>query len=295
MKLRTQKRMLAAVFISPAFVIYSMFVVLPYAKAFRTSLYRWSGLSDSMRFIGLANFKELLFEDSYFWISFGHTFRLLLVVGLIIPAVALFFAVLLTKGMFGTKFYRAVYFFPRLVSMVAIGILWSFIYNPIFGLLNGLLGLVGLDRLQHAWLGEPDTALWAIMAALAWIWIGYFVLIFNAGILNIPRTFYEAAIVDGAGEWKQFWRITVPLLWETLRTAIVFVIIRILSTFDLVKVMTGGGPNRNTEVIGTYFYEVAFQNSRFGYASAMAVLLFALIFGLSWLSMRLMRRDTIEY
>jgi N-acetylglucosamine transport system permease protein len=175
--------------------------------------------------------------------------------------------------------------------------LWSYVYHPNIGLLNGVLGGIGLDSLERSWLGNPTTILWAIVAVMVWSIVGFYMVIYIAAMQSIPTSFYEAAILDGANRWRCFRDITFPLIWETIRTTLIYIGILALDAFVLIQVMTGGGvgSGRRAEVAALYLYQQAFDRSRWGYASAIGVILLVLTLILSVVIMRLTKRETYEF
>src|SRR5690606_15462399 len=181
------------------------------------------------------------------------------------------------------------------MSVVIIGVLWQYIYNPIMGILNATLNAIGLGGLARPWLGDPATALWAVAAVVVWQAVGFYMVLFVAGMQSIPLDFYEAARLDGANRFSQFKDVTMPLLWENIRVAIVYIAIAALDLFTIIQVMTEGKPQRSTDVAARYMYEQAFKNSQFGYASAIGVVLLILTLGLSIILLVFSRRDRLEY
>lgn len=285
--------LLIVTFLLPAGGLYVLFVLYPMLQAFYIALFAWRGVSMRKDWVGLENFAEI-FQDEVFWMSLKHNFFILGVSSVVILGLGLFFAVALSRCRRGAHFFRLVYLFPNVMSVVAVSVLWSFIYHPQMGLINGLLRLFGKEG--RTWLGDPATALPAVTSTYLWYVLGFYIVLFLAGILSIPRDLYDAAKIDGAGEMATFRHVTLPLLWEPLKLAVIFLLINALNVFALVFIMTNGGqPSRHTEVILTYLYEQAFDNSNFGYATAIGAVLFVLIFGLSQLLLRLMRRETIEF
>ncbi|HUV05733.1 MAG TPA: sugar ABC transporter permease [Armatimonadota bacterium] len=282
-------------FLFPAAVLYAAFFLFPMAQAFYVSLFRWRGLSLNKEFVGLGNFRQLFLGDPVFWTAFRHNLFFLTASLLVIVPLALFFASALARRVGGSQTYRAVYLFPNMISIVAVAVLWSFVYHPSFGILNGLLKSTGFEELTRGWLGEPGTALPAIVATSIWYSLGFYIVLFLAGIQSIPTSFYEAALIDGASHWQSFRHVTIPLLWEILKLAVVYLVINTLNIFGLVWVMTEGGPGNHTEVMLTYLYRLAFEESNFGYATAVGVFAFLLIFASSLALMRLMKREVVEY
>jgi N-acetylglucosamine transport system permease protein len=286
-------------FMAPALLLYGVFVLWPYAQAIYLSFTSWRGVSPNKPWVGLDNYRRLL-DDQRFNDAITRNGQLLVVVPLVTIAIALTFAALFTQGgqaIRGAGFYRVVFFFPQVISTVIIGMLWGYVYNPNMGLLNGVLGAVGLDSLKHTWLGDPKLILWAIAAVAVWAGVGFYMVIYIASMQSIPTSFYEAAVLDGATRWSSFKDITLPLIWETIRTTVVYLGIVALDFFVLVQVMTGGGSGsgRRAEVTALYLYNEAFTKSRWGYASAIGVILLLGSLLLSVVLMRLSRRETYEF
>lgn len=293
-------------FLIPPLLLYGIFVLSPYAQTFYIALTDWQGVSADMSFIGLDNFARLV-RDAEFWNALKHNGMLLLFVPAGTILLALFFAFMLNlggrrggpavQGVRGAEFYKVVYFFPQVLSIAIIAILWQFVYNPRRGLLNGVLEVLGLGFLGQTWLGDPRLALWAVMAVLIWSGVGFYVVLFNAAIQAIPRDLFEAALLDGAGRFATFRRVTLPLLWDSVQVAFVYLGIIALDAFALVQIMTfgPGGPDGATMVTGYYLYRNAFEYARFGYATAIGVAMFLLTLSLAIFALRVTRRERIEY
>jgi N-acetylglucosamine transport system permease protein len=291
---KRDERRAIVLFLLPACGLYALLFLYPVASSLALSLYNWDGFTHKRQFIGLDNFSRLLGNDPMFWTALKHNLFLLSVPTAIILMVALFFAAALTSGVRGARFFRITYFFPNVISMVAITLLWFFIYNPNFGLLNGVLGKVTGQKISIVWL-DPNHIMGSLVAPIVWCSLGFYLVLFLAGMENIPRTFYDAAKVDGANSWQQFRSITVPLLWDVITMGVVFLIIGGLRIFDLIYVMALGYPNEQSQVIATYLYEQAFDNAHMGYGIAIAVVLFVLVFATTAVAMRIMRREQLEY
>jgi N-acetylglucosamine transport system permease protein len=289
-------------FMLPALILYSVFVLYPYGRAVYISMTSWRGTSANMPWVGLDNYRRLL-DETRFMDALTRNAQLLVVLPIATIGIALIFASLFTQGgkgagLRGSSFYRVVFFFPQVIYAVIVGMLFTYVYSPKTGLLNGILRNVGLDNLTRAWLGDPDTILWAIAAVAIWSGVGFYMVIFIASMQSIPTSFYEAAVLDGAARWRQFRDITLPLMWETIRTAIIYIAIAALDFFTLVQVMTGGGStaaSRKAEVAALYMYSEAFTKSRWGVASAVGVILLLLTLLLSVVLMRVTRRETYEF
>ena len=286
-------------FLFPALLLYGVFVLWPYAQAIYVSFTGWRGVSANKPWVGIENY-ERAWNDSRLIEALSRNGQILIVLPLVTITIALTFAALFTQGsnaIRGAGFYRVVFFFPQVISAGIVGMLWSYVYHPNVGLLNGVLGAVGLDGLERAWLGNPTTILWSIVAVMVWSSVGFYMVIYIASMQSIPTSFYEAAVLDGASRWTSFRDITFPLIWETIRTTLIYIGILALDAFVLVQVMTGGGvgSGRRAEVAALYLYNQAFDRSRWGYASAIGVILLVLTLILSVVIMRLTRRETYEF
>lgn len=290
-------------FLLPPLALYVLFVISPYLQAFQISTTSWLGYSAEADPVGLANFRTMLHDDRV-WNAIGNNAILLAVVPVLTIVLGLFFATMLSMGgrgdragvtgVRGSAVYRLVYFFPQVLSVVIIALLWREIYHPNNGLLNGALRGLGLPA--PTWLGDPRTAFWCVLAVMVWSNVGFYVVLFGAAMSAIPRDIYEAVLLDGASRWVTLRRITVPLLWDTVQVAWIYLAIAALDGFILVQLMTNGGPNFSSDVIGLRMYETAFgSESKFGYASAIGVVMFFLTLTVAVLALRAARRERIEY
>jgi N-acetylglucosamine transport system permease protein len=286
----------------PALALHVIFVLSPYAQAFYLSLTDWTGVAGDAHFVGAGNYARLG-GDSLFLDAVRNNAVMLVVVPLATIALGLFLASMLQRGgrdgrrgIAGSSAYQIVYFFPQLLSLVIIAVLWQFIYNPNTGLLNGVLRGAGLSSLARSWLAEPSLALPAVMAVLVWSSAGFYMVLFSAAIESIPKELFEAALLDGASGWATFRRVTLPLVRDTVQVAFVYLGIAALDGFAVVQVMTvgPGGPDGATEVIGLSLYRNAFTFGRFGYASAMGVALFFATLTLAVLALRAGRGERVE-
>ncbi|MFC4531253.1 carbohydrate ABC transporter permease [Sphaerisporangium dianthi] len=292
-------------FLAIPLVLYVVFVISPYIQAFYISLTNWKGISANPQYIGFENFGRLLGDD-VFWAAVRHHGLLLLAMPLITIAIALFFAFLLNvgggsgsgkmKGVWGSRFYRVVYFFPQVLAVAVVGVLFQAIYRPDgTGVLNGLLATVGISHV--GWLIDTNLALWSIMGVVVWQSVGFYVVLFSAGMSAIPRDVFEAAALDGAGRFRLFFSITLPLIWDTIQVGWVYLGIAAFDCFALVQVLSvdRGGPDNATTVLPLEIWRTAFTFSKFGYASAMGVALFFLTITFAALSLRVTRRERIEF
>jgi N-acetylglucosamine transport system permease protein len=292
-----QKYRLIIPFVLPSILLYATFVLYPYTQAFYNSLTQWRGVSANKKYNGLDNYRWLLDDDKFF-LALKHNAEMLVLLPIVTLSIALLFATLFTqggKGVRGSDFYRVVFFFPQVMSVVIIGILWQYIYTPNSGLLNGTLRAVGLGSLQRTWLGNPKYSLWSVAVVVIWQAVGFYMVLFVAGMQSIPVSFYEAATLDGASRWSSFRDITFPLIWDNLRIAFVYIAIAAFDLFTIVQVMTEGGPNHSSDVLARYMYEVGFTNSQFGRASAIGVVLLLITLAFSAVTFFFTRRERHEF
>jgi N-acetylglucosamine transport system permease protein len=290
-------------FLIAPLTLYLVFVIAPYGQAFYISMTNWRGFAPP-QWIGFANYRRM-WGDGAFWKAIEHHGLMLVSLPLVTIAIALFFAFLLNvgggshggtmRGVWGSKFYRIVFFFPQLLALPIIGVLFATVYRPnSSGLIDGVLIKLGLQPV--GWLINPHLALWSVVAVLIWQAVGFYVVLFSAGMASIPRDIFEAAELDGATQSTLFFRVTLPLLWDTLQVAWVYLGIAAFDAFAIVDVLTvdHGGPDNNTTVLAEQIYQNAFSFGRFGYASAMGVAMFFLTITFAALTLRVTRRETIE-
>lgn len=276
-KNRFQFRNISYVFYTvPALIFYALFLAYPIISAFNYSFYKWDGVSIESTFVGLANYRYI-FEDKVFLQTIKNTLVCVLVGPITQTFLALLLAVLISKVLKGKTLYRAVFYMPVILPLVAASIVWFSIYNPTFGMLNSFVRALGFQDFNQVWLGDPKTALLAVLVISIWRWTGFNIVIFMAGLQDISNEYYEAAQIDGANQWKCFWKITVPLLAPSIVINFALNLIGYLKLFDVIYVTTQGGPANSTEVLSTYIYKQAFQYNDVGMASAASVILFLLI------------------
>ena len=275
----------AAIFLAPNMIGLTVFIVIPVIAGFVISFTEWDMLS-APEFIGFDNYVELLTDDRFFWLTLKNTlvYSLFVIPGSIV--ISLLLALALNTHIRGVGIYRTIYFLPFVSSTIAISLVWKWIMHPDFGILNGFLGLFGVPRL--GWLQDRNMALLSVAIVAIWHSAGYNMTIFLAGLKGIPRTYYEAAEIDGATYWQRFWRITFPLLTPTLFFVLVISLIGSFQVFNLVYIMTDGGPGSSTQVYVYYLWENAFSYFRMGYASAMAYILFLIMLVITLFQVRLL-------
>jgi len=266
-----------AALLLPGLALYVLLVLWPMAQSFWVALHHWRGVSGNMTWVGFFNFKELL-QDERFKLAILHNLQFFLMVASTVLVLALFYANILAQPIPGGEFFRALFLFPNAVSVVAVSVLWMFLYNANWGLINALLGVLGLHSLQLTWLANPTTVLPSVAVTYVWYVLGFYVLLFRAGIQNIPTEINEAALIDGASGSQLFWRVTLPLLNNSLRLAVIYLIINCMNTFALIWVMAPpSGTGGSTEVALTYLYQKGFVEQEFGYATAIGAVNFALV------------------
>lgn len=278
--MRWQEMRAAYVFLLPALAVYLVFVVWPVVQSIYFGFFEWNGLGKEMTFIGLDNYVTMFAKDEVFRLSLRNSIVATLVLALVPTALGLGFAALFSN-LRGGPFYRSAIFLPYLVSMVAVGTIWSWIYNPRIDAPGLLLQAVGLDAWMHDWLGERATAFGAALIPGIWRFTGFAIVVFYAAIQAIPVDLYEAARVDGASGWQSFWHITLPLVRQAMVVVVVWMTMDALKLFDLIFVLTRGNPNHATEVIATWMFVNTFRHYKMGYGAAMAVVLFLMILGFS--------------
>ena len=278
------------IFLGPNLAGFLIFTLWPVIMTFVLSLCSYDILSP-MKFIGMQNYQNL-FQDEVFLKVFKNTWVYTLTTVPIGVTLSLFLAIALDKSDRGIRFFRGAYFIPVISSMVSIGVVWQWLYNPEFGLINDLLARIGIDG--PMWLTSDKTAMISLIIVSIWKNLGYNMLIFLAGLQSIERNYYEAAEIDGASWWQQFRSITVPLLTPTTFFVLVMAFIGSFQVFDLVMMMTQGGPGRATSVVVHYLYQNAFKFFKMGYASAMAYVLFAVILVVTGIQM-LFQKKWVNY
>ena len=253
---------------------YAIFVLLPLLQSIQIATWDWNGLAEP-EFICLANFERAL-NDPLFIVAFRNT-ALWLIVAVTIPtALGLGLAVLLDRPLRGSRFYKSAFYLPITLSLVVVGQVWIWIYQPDWGLLNTVLTTLGLEDLTRAWLGNPSTSLAAVIVAWCWQQTALALILYLAALTTVPKDLLEAASIDGANSWQQFRRIIVPLLRPASVVVIALAVINTLKGFDIVFMLTKGGPFHTSENLAMFMYSETFFKYRVGYGAAIAVALFIL-------------------
>ena len=278
--------------LSPALILFFTFLIYPTIEVFRMSLFKWGGFSSNQQFVGLDNFK-ILWQDENFFRTIQNTILLIVVVTLFTVVLAVLFAAILsTEKIRGNNFFRIIFYIPNILSIVVIAGIFSAIYDPKAGLLNAVLP----EAWNKLWLGDQSIVIYSLAFALIWQAIGYYMVMYMAGMANIPASLYEAADLDGAGKIGKFFNVTLPLIWNSIRTTLTFFIISTINlSFLLVQILTDGGPDGSTEVFLSYMFKQAYTNSSYGYGMAIGVVIFIFSFGLSGIVSHITKRDILEY
>jgi ABC-type sugar transport system permease subunit len=282
----------------PALALYLALFIFPAVQSIWVSLHKWSGFTTGMEFVGLANFRELIHDELY-WKTLATTLKILFIGGALIFLLAFIFTFFLSTGIRGKKVFRAIIFYPNVVAPIALATFWGFLYNPRFGLINGFLRSIGLEALEQVWTG-PDLVLWAVLIALVWTYVGFYMIILSSGVDRIPADFFDVAKIDGANRIQMFLKITVPLIWDVLVVAVVLWIIVAIKLFEFLFAFSGG--TRVPQGIWTnavYMFLLTFGKRtaifRLGYGTTVAVTLVILIIIFTGIARLLMRREKIEF
>jgi N-acetylglucosamine transport system permease protein len=293
-------------------VLYITFVIWPYLQTFGYSLTDWKGESQTFNFVGLDNYTAL-FHDSVFRTALWHNILLLIFLPVVTILLALFFAFMVNvggrstaggvQGVRGAGIYKVVYFFPQVLSVAILIVLFGAVYrSDSAGLLNGILVKLHLEDANNPveWLNDPNLVLWCLLAIQVWAGVGFYLVLFSAAMQSIPKDIYEAALLDGAGRSQTFFKVTLPLLWDSVQTSWVYISIFAMDFFALVSGLTpgtgyGGGPNHHSEVMATYLMRNFLFFGKSGYACAQGVIIMLVTLIVSAVTLRVSRRDRIEF
>ena len=279
--------------VSPAVILFAIFMVVPTFNVFRLSMYQRSTFNPNEVFIGMKNF-EMLLKDANFIRSMQNMLLLIVMVTVFTMGTALIFAGILTREKLkGQDFFRIVFYIPNILSVVVISGIFSAIYDIDRGLLNSILNLFGKEGIL--WKGEEHVIM-SLVIAMVWQAIGYYMVMYMASMSAVPGSLYESAGLDGASHMAQFFQITLPLIWTNIRTTLTFFIISTINmAFLFVSAMTGGGPNNASNVALLYMYNQKNLGGGYGYAMAIGVVIFLVSFGLSALVNKVTEREILEY
>lgn len=276
----------ALLFLSPTLIIFTAFILFPVIFSLFLSFQKWNMFSGDTTFVGFDNYIAM-FQSEEFWQVLKNTAIYTIGTVPLNMALSLWVAYVLNKKIIGKKFLRTAFFAPVIISPVAAAVIWRWLYDPNFGLINYFIAFLGIDAIN--WLNEPTAAMFALIIMGVWKTFGINMVLFSAGLQGIPDSYYEAAELDGAGKWAKFWHITIPMLSPTTFFILIMSMITSFQVFDIVYVLTSGGPMGSTKVLVFYVYEYAFKFFEMGYASAISYILFALLFILTMIQIKFMK------
>lgn len=281
-------------FVLPATAMFVTFNLYPYFQAAVLSFYKWNGISVHKTFVLFDNFKDIILANPSWWVSMKNAAYVTLLALTVQNGLALLLAWIVDRDIRGGQIYRSIFFLPPILSGIVVGLIWNWIYQGDYGLLNALLDKMGLHEWRRAWLANPDTALTSLAVVHMWKGFGWGFIILLAGLQGIPRELYEAARVDGAGELKIFWKITVPLMVPVFILVSVLTVLGTMQIYDLVITTTRGGPGFHTEVPMKRIIDEISPGSRLGYACAMGGVFGAVLLVISMVQIQLSRRVKAE-
>jgi raffinose/stachyose/melibiose transport system permease protein len=273
------KNRIAYLFVLPSILFLVGLIVIPLIRSFQFSFYDWDGLLKPT-FIGFENYQELI-SDSSFWMALKNNLIFTSFVTTFTVILGFLFAVAIDRRLKGWRTYKFVFYIPVMISMTIVGLLFQKIYEPTYGILNSFLGIIGLESLQSAWLGDPDIVLYSVIATAIWQHSGFTMLLFLTAIEGISPEIHDAATIDGVTGSKRITTIIFPLVKRLVFVVAMLQIIYSFKVFDKIYVMTGGGPGDASQVLATYLYETAFGKYQFGYASSIAVMMTLFVFTFS--------------
>jgi N-acetylglucosamine transport system permease protein len=301
-KFFTEKNIFVLIVVTPMFAGYVLLTLFPNLMSFYYSLLNWDGISKSV-FVGLSNYIGL-FQDSFMWTALSHNFIMVIVVPTFTILISVFLAdLLVNRSLKGTGFFKVLFFFPNVLSVVVLGLIFTFVFDSQYGILNAILKQMGVHNVIE-WLGNEKTALPSVMAATIWIYISFYLVIITNAMSTIPKSLYEAAILDGITNTKRLFKITMPLISPVIRICAILMISTVFKSFEFVMVLTRGGPGGATNVIGNYMFGYAFgtvtagstsTNANFGYASAIGVLLTVILVGGKLILDRVFKDESAQY
>ena len=269
----------------PALVLYVAFFVIPTIQGVVYSVTDWDGFSPTAEFVGLDNFVTIFTNDDLFRNALGNNLKFMLVVVIFQTLFSLVLAVFLTKNSKSSVALRSIFFFPTILSSVSVAFIWKFVYDPNFGLINSVLDFVGLDRFQSAFLGNDSQAIYWVAITQVWFHVGQMMIIYIAGLQQIPQELYESAQTDGATRWQQFRHITLPMVAPATAIVMAYTTVQSFKAFDLILGLGGNPPKGSLDILSTRIYS-GFANSQFGYAAAESLVFMALIAAITWIQRR---------
>lgn len=300
-KKKFQKTIFLLLAVGPSLAGYFLFDLYPNVVSAYYSLLEWDGVSEK-KFYGLKNFARLLTDENV-WSSGLNNLIIMVIVPISVIIISLLLAYALTNKTFAEiRLYRNVFFIPNVLSTVIVALIFTFIFDGSFGLLNALLRSVGIDLGSFYWLGEENTALLAVMVTMVWGGVGFYLIIFMNAMKAIPKTIYESALLDGASSMVRLFKITVPLIWGIIKVSMLFLMLGALKGFEIVLILTDGGPSGKTDVLGLYMFNLAFGSiasgtgiHRYGYASAIGMLIFVIMVVSKILIDKFANKEPVEF
>lgn len=293
-----EKRRFVFLCLAPAVILFAVFMIYPTINVFLMSTLRWGGLSANKEFIGFQNFVTLASDMNFIRALQNQIFYIVTITIFTMSLSLVFASILVREKLKGTNFFRIIFYIPNILSVVVIAAIFAQIYDPSEnGLLNSLIGLFQPENWETVkFLGDQQIVVYAVAGALIWQAIGYYMVMYMASMSTIPEHLYEAASLEGAGKVKQFFLITLPLVWDNIRTTLTFFIISTINlSYLLVTAMTSGGPDGASETALGYMYKQAYTNSVYGYGMAIGVVIFLFSFALSWLVNKATEREVLQY
>ncbi len=286
-----KKKYLGFLFVLPSLVLYIFFVIYPVINSIKLSFFKWDGLAENMTFIGFENYVTMFTADKVFLMSLKNSIIWSCFIVVIPTVLGLIIANTIYNGIFAGGMHRFIVLFPFLISNVAVGLIWKWMYNPELGIINTFLNKINLGSLAKDWLGDPGTVVGSLIVANIWQLTGLAMIIFYAAMHTIPTELYDAAKVDGASSFYIFKNVTIPLLKEATTIVVVLMMTAAWRVFDIVWVVTRGGPANRSQVVGSWMYISAFRNLKHGYGSAIAVFIFSIILIASFIYIKVSRRE----
>ena len=287
-----EQRVMVVLFLAPALLLFTVLVAIPAVNAFMYSLKRWDGLGEA-EWVGLRTFERLLTQRSLFLAALRHNVFLMVVPPFLTLSLALYFASLLRRNIPGARLFRVTFFFPNVMSAVAVSLLWILIYSTTdFGIINGFLKWLGYEPFPFT---QSSHLLYAIVPMMVWGGTGFYMVLFLAAMQNVPQSLYDAARIDGASNWRTFRNVTFPLIRDVFTVGLVFAVIGALKIFDAIWIMENMRPSRQSHVIATLMYSRVFSEFNVGQGCAIAVVLFLLVLIATLIIFALRRGERIEY
>jgi raffinose/stachyose/melibiose transport system permease protein len=286
---RIQDRLVIALFLLPALILFSLFVIYPIFRSLYFSTFNWKGFGPAVDYIGIDNYRKILTDEVFLKAIKNVLLIIVLSLGIQLP-MALVLAVLVGRDLPGRSLFRTIFFLPYVLSEVNTAIMWMLLYNadPARGFLNSIMVMLGLEPV--AWLADMKVVIFAVFVTLTWKYFGFHMLLYLTGLQNIPREIEEAAVIDGANNLQNFFYITLPLLGSTIKTSVYMSVLGSIQQFILIWVMTKGGPVNASETMATYMYRFGFVRFQLGYGSAVAIIMFILCMIFSLLYQALTRK-----